>query len=191
MTFKITGPYQHITYIPQAACDTTLLQGSDGQIYAVMPRSDIFIRPLDLSRLQQGEVSWQGAEQRIVRRTSDDTELKVDPAYLEGPWVERAGGKYLLFYAELFRDSKNLGDGGYWTGVAYADSPLGPWIKDRRGKVFEGGHLAVFDGPAQRKWLSYRIEQAQNRGLLAVDPFELDAGGKVRVSLPSTGAASR
>lgn len=185
---KITGPYEHITTIPQGACDTTLMQGGNGQIYAVMPKSDIFIRPIDLSRLSEGKVSWMGEEKLIVRRGSDDTDLKVNPDYLEGPWVEKVGGKYLLFYAELFRGNKDPADNGYWTGVASADSPLGPWAKDRRGKVFEGGHLAAFDGPGNRKWFSYRIEQAQNRGLLAIDPFTVDAGGRVQVQPPTTGA---
>ena len=187
---KITGPYEHITYIPQGACDTTLTQDDKGQIYAVMPKSDIFIRPIDLSQLPQGKVAWQGEEKLIVRRQSDDTELTVDPNYLEGPWVEKVGGKYLLFYAEFFRDEAAPDRAEYWTGVAYADSILGPWTKDRRGKVFEGGHVAIFDGPASRKWISYRIEQKANRGLLAIDPFSVDAQGKVRVQPPTLGEQS-
>lgn len=184
---KITGPYQHITYIPQGACDTTLAQAQNGQIYAVMPKYDIFARPIDLSQLEEGKVSWQGEEKKILSCKSGGTDLKVDPKYLEGPWVERVGGKYVLFYAELFRDNPNPADDGYWTGVAYADNILGPWTKDRRGKVFAGGHLAVFNGPMNRKWLSYRIEQDKNRGQLAIDPFSVEAQGRVEVQPPSPG----
>lgn len=184
---KISGPYEHITYIPGGACDTTLAQDDKGQIYAVMPKYDIFARPIDLSRLSEGRVSWLGEEKKILDCKSGDTDLKVDPKYLEGPWVERVGGKYVLFYAELFRDNPNPQDDGYWTGVAYADSILGPWTKDRRGKVFEGGHVAIFDGPANRKWISYRIEQDENRGQLAIDPFSVDAAGVLQVPPPTTG----
>lgn len=54
--------------------------------------------------------------------------------------------------------------------------------KDPRGRVFEGGHLAVFAGPDGRSWFSYRGEQkgAATRGLLCVDPFDLDADGVVQ-----------
>ena len=103
----------------------------------------------------------------------------IRPRYLEGPWVERIGDQYVLFHAETF-------DHSYWTSVAYADNPLGPWRKDARGKVFEGGHLAVFDGPDGRKWLSYRREQnAPERGTPAVDPIDVDKQGRVIVDTPS------
>jgi hypothetical protein len=184
---KITGPYEHITYIPQGACDTTLAQDSAGQIFAVMPKYDIFARPIDLSRLHEGKVSWLGEETKILECKSADTDLKDDPKYLEGPWVEKVGSKSVLFYAELFRDDAAPEKAEYWTGAAYADSILGPWTKDRRGKVFEGGHVAIFDGPGARKWISYRIEQPKNRGLLAIDPFSLDAAGRVQVQPPTLG----
>ncbi|MES2660532.1 MAG: family 43 glycosylhydrolase [Verrucomicrobiota bacterium] len=177
---KITGPYQHITGIPDGACDTTLFADDKGSTFAVMPKHDLFIRPIDLTGLDKGVVRWLGPEKKILNCDSSDTDLTLSPAYLEGPWVEKIGARYHLFYAELFKE------GGYWTGVASADSPLGPWIKDRRGKIFPGGHLAVFDGPDGRKWVSYRIEHRnESRGLLAIDPVEVDAAGKVRVLGPS------
>jgi hypothetical protein len=47
--------------------------------------------------------------------------------------------------------------------------------------MFFGGHLAVFDGPDGRKWFSYRWEKdSQSRRLLSIDPFEVDAEGKVQ-----------
>lgn len=60
---------------------------------------------------------------------------------------------------------------GYWTGVAYADHPLGPWKKDPRGRLFRGGHLAVFDGPGGEKCFSYRGESGgAAQGRLSVEP---------------------
>ncbi len=97
--------------------------------------------------------------------------------------MEKIGTKYYLFYAELFRDPRAP---GYWTGVAYADSPLGPWKKDPRGQVFQAGHLAVFNGPDGRKWFSYRVEDRdKGRGLLAIDPIGLNAQGRVETHVPS------
>ncbi len=176
---KITGPYKHITYIPDGACDTTLMQDKAGQIYAVMPKYHVFIRPIDLSRLYKGEVKWQGPETKIVECDDANTLLSDKPNYLEGPWITRNGEKYALFFAQFFGNS-------YWTGVAYADNPLGPWSKDVRGKVFEGGHLNVFDGPDGRKWFAYRREQnAPERGTPAAQPFDFDAQGRVVTDVPS------
>ncbi len=174
----ITGPYRNITYIKDGACDTTLFADKDGATWAVMPKYDIFIRKIDLTNLNKGEVKWLGPETKIVSCDSAGTLLGQKPNYLEGPWVERIGDKYVLFHAETF-------DNSYWTGVATADSPLGPWTKDARGKVFEGGHLAVFDGPDGRKWLSYRREQnAPQRGTPAASPIDMDAQGRVIVDAP-------
>ncbi len=188
---KITGPYQHITYIPQGACDTTLFGDSDGQIYAVMPKYNMFIRPIDLSNLHKGEIKWLGEERKILDCKNDDIGLPLSPDYLEGPWMEKIGDKYFLFNAQIYRD-KNFPDFlGYKTGVAYADNPLGPWEKDPRGPIFYGGHLAVFDGPNNSKWFSYRIEDNdKTRGLLAIDPFSIDATGRVQSSMPSQTAVT-
>ena len=181
---KITGPYQHITYIPEGACDTTLMQDKAGQIYAIMPKYDIFARPIDLSNLEKGEVKWQGQEQKIVSCDNAGTLMSDKPNYLEGPWVEKIGDKYVLFYAQFFGNS-------YWTGAAYANNPLGPWTKDGRGKVFEGGHLNVFDGPDGRKWFSYRREQdAPERGTPAAQAMDFDAQNRVVTDTP-TRAVSR
>ncbi len=176
---KVTGPYNHITYIPQGACDTTLFQAADGSTYAVMPKYNIFIRKIDLTGLDKGVVKWLGPEQQIVSCDNAGTLMSDKPRYLEGPWVERVGKGYVLFHAETF-------DNSYWTGAAYADNPLGPWTKDPRGKVFEGGHLNVFDGPDGRKWFSYRREQnVPDRGTPAADPMDFDAQGRVITSGPS------
>ena len=60
--------------------------------------------------------------------------------------------------------------------------------KDPRGYVFYGGHLGVFTGPDGRKWFSYRIEKDNAaRGLLAIDPFDIDSRGKVQAEEPTLG----
>lgn len=175
-----TGPYRHITYVPGGPCDMSLFGDKDGKTYAVSPKYDIFVQPIDLSRIEQGVVRLVGEERRAVACRSDDIGLAADPEYLEGPWMERIGGEYALFYAELFRKGPKP---GYWTGVAYADAPMGPWRKDPRGPIFEGGHLTVFDGPGRRKWFSYRSEHDdKDRGLLRFRPFGFDAKAGIVVS---------
>ena len=64
--------------------------------------------------------------------------------------------------------------------VATADNPWGPWTKDPRGKVFEGGHLAVFDTPRGGLWFSHRGEHGTpERGRLFVTPFTVGEDGSV------------
>ncbi len=179
---KIPGPYQHITYIRGAACDTSLFEDADGKTYAIIPRHHIDLQEIDLTGLRRGEVKLLGQPRRIVTAENTDIGIEARPDYLEGPWLEKIGDQYCLFYAEIYRDKKYPDWLGYWTGVAYADTMLGPWKKDPRGRLFLGGHLAVFRGPDNHRWFSYRGESDNNaRGLLCADPFELDSAGRIQI----------
>jgi len=172
---QVTGPYRHITKIPDGPCDTTLFSDAAGAFYLAMPRRDLAVQQVDLSRLEQEVITRSGPEVTVATAANDADVAGPSPEYLEGPWVEHIGGRYYLFYAA------NYGKAGYWTGVATADRPLGPYRKDPRGKIFLGGHLAIFDGPDNRKWFSYRGENAnQAHGLLCVDPLDIDAQGRVQ-----------
>ncbi len=167
---KITGPYQRISYIKGAACDTTLFGDADGKTYAFIPRGDIDVQEIDLNAMK-----LVGQPKRIVTADNSDIGVAAKPEYLEGPWVKKIGSTYCLFYAAIYKDQRHPDWLGYWTGVAYADHPLGPWKKDPRGKVFLGGHLAVFDGPDGRPWLSYRGESGgSTHGKLCIAPLELE-----------------
>ena len=178
---KVTKPYEHITYIKGAACDTTLFGDSDGKTYAVIPRYNIDIQEIDLTGLSRGEAKLVGQPKKIVSAENTDIGIAAKPDYLEGPWLEKINGKYHLFYAAIYRDKNHPDWLGYHTGVAVADSVIGPYKKDSRGRIFEGGHLAVFDGPGGDKWFSYRGESRNPaRGLLCVDPLTLDADGRVQ-----------
>jgi len=186
MADKITGPYRHITYIPGAACDTSLFEDRDGKTYAVIPRYNIDIQEIDLSGLPRGEVRLLGQPRRVVTADNSDIGIAARPDYLEGPWLERINSRYFLFYAAIYRDKSHPEWLGYHTGVAAADHVLGPYRKDPRGRIFEGGHLAVFDGPDGGKWFSYRGEAPNAaRGRLCIDPFTLDAKGRVQTSAPT------
>ena len=178
---RVDGPYEHITYIKGGACDTTLFEDKDGKTYAFIPRGNVDVQEIDLSRLDEGRVTLVGRPKMVVSASNKDVGLEASPEYLEGPWVERIGEKYFLFYAEIYKDRKFPDFLGYHAGVAYADHPLGPWKKDERGKVFHGGHLAVFPGPDGRRWFSYREEKyPEKRGFLCIDPFDVDQDGRVQ-----------
>lgn len=189
---KVTGPYQHITYIAGAACDTSLFEDTNGKTYAVIPRYNIDVQEIDLTGLPRGEVKLLGKPTRMIACENDDIGIQAKPDYLEGPWVEKINGRYCLFYAEIYRDPNYPEWLGYWTGVAYADHVLGPWKKDPRGKLFLGGHLAVFSGPDGRPWFSYRGESNDAaHGRLCIDPLDVDQNGTIQTAAPSLKPLSR
>ncbi len=182
---KITGPYEHITYIEGGACDTSLFEDTDGQTYAVIPAGDIFIQRIDLTKLNENKVSLTG--QRVLAVANDNTDigLAAKADYQEGPWLICEDGRYVLMYSGPYREANPLERQGYWAGFAYADSVLGPWKKDSRGQVFLGGHMAIFDGPDNKPWFSYRWEKDNShRGLLCIDPMRL-TNGRVGADRPT------
>jgi xylan 1,4-beta-xylosidase len=188
---RITGPYEHITYIDGGACDTSLFEDTDGKTYAVIPAGDIFLQPIDLSGLPQGKVKLLGKRQRIVTADNADIAMPARPDYLEGPWLLRIAGRYCVLFAGPWQKAKFPDHAGYWAGAAWADSLAGPWRKDPRGQVFLGGHLAVFPGPDGRNWFSYRGEKLpKTRGFLCIDPFDVAADGAIQCHGPSVGELS-
>ena len=183
---KVTGPYEHITWVDGGPCDMSLF-GDDGKIYAVSPKYDVFVRQIDLSRLHEGKISWVGEEIKAVACRNDDVGLDDHPDYLEGPWMEKINGKYYLFHAAIYKYPGQNKAHEYWTQLAYADHPMGPWKKDPKAQVFKGGHLTVFDGPGGHKWYSYRHENGVRgvHGRPCVDLVEFNADGTIRSSEPS------
>jgi len=149
---------------------------------------DIFVQEIDLSRLREDRVRLVGDRRRIVTADNSDIGMAARPDYLEGPWATKVGGRYVLFFAGPYSREKFPGHEGYWAGAACADSLTGPWKKDSRGQVFRGGHLAVFGGPDERPWFSYRGEKdRETRGLLCIDPFDMDPSGMIRCQGPTVG----
>ncbi|MBN2137970.1 MAG: family 43 glycosylhydrolase [Sedimentisphaerales bacterium] len=185
----ITGPYRHITYINGGACDTSLFEDADGETYAIIPAYNVYVQQIDLSRIDRGQVGLVGPRIQAVSAKNDDIGFAAEPDYLEGPWMIQSRGKYVIFYAGPYREQKNKPEHrGYWVGAAYADNPLGPWKKDKRGQIFWGGHIAVFNGPDGRNWFSYRNENDnKTRGLLCIDPVDIEENGTVRPHGPSLG----
>ncbi len=184
---KITGPYNNITYIEGGACDTSLFEDVNGKTYAIIPAYNIYVQQIDLTRIDEGQVKLFGLRKLAVQCKNDDIGLKAEADYQEGPWMFRRDGRYFLLYAGPYREAKNTPERqGYWAGIAYSDNIMGPWKKDPRGQVFHGGHMAVFYGPDDRFWFSYRWEMDnRHRGLLCIDPITIDRKGLVRCSGPS------
>ncbi len=192
---KVTGPYEHITWLKGAGCDSTLFQDDDGKTYAIMPFGNEYIQEVDLSGIEHGDIKLVGQRKMIVARDNSDVGKKTSPDYMEGPWMTKRMGKYVLFTAAPYR--RKQGENGertdlalgYWVGAAVADSIWGPYQK--QPQVFLGGHIAVFTGPDGKEWFSYRGESGgKAQGRLCVDPIPFEDNGFVKPFRPSNGQAT-
>lgn len=194
---KVTGPYQHITWLKGAGCDTTLFADDDGKTYAVMPFGNQYIQEVDLRGIEQGDIKLVGQRTMIVARENGDVGKKTSPDYLEGPWLIKRQRRYVLFTAAPYRRPKSLEAGatasdlaeGYWVGAAVAENIRGPYQK--QPQVFLGGHVAVFAGPNGKEWFSYRGESGGKcQGRLCIDPIPFDEHGAPKPFKPSTESVS-
>jgi hypothetical protein len=206
---KVAGPYEHITWLRGAGCDSTLFGDDDGKTYAIMPFGNEYIQEVDLSGIEKGDIKLVGERKMIVAKDNNDVGKKTSPDYMEGPWMIKRSGKYILFTAAPYRGPKRgppLQGGtssrrvfdeqpdatpadlapGYWVGAAVADHIWGPYRK--QAQVFLGGHIAVFQGPDGKEWFSYRGESGgKAQGRLCIDPIPFNEDGSVKPFEPSTG----
>ncbi len=188
---KVTGPYNHISWLKGAGCDTNLFQDEDGKIYAIMPYGDEFIQEADFSNIANGDIRLIGERKAIVARDNSDVGKTFSPDYMEAPWMIKKNGKYILFTGSPYRKA-SIPEGatpdleyGYWVGVAIADSIWGPYKK--QPQIFLGGHIAVFTGPDGKDWFSYRGESGDvAQGLLCIDPILYNADGSISPFNPTT-----
>lgn len=118
-------------------------------------------------------------------------ELTGGGPLVEGPWMERRGSVYYLFYS-----------GGDWRvaygmGYATAGSPTGPFTKAPANPILRetdgvrspGGGMIV-RGPAGGDWLVYhaRAGAYDQPRTLRIDPVVWNADGTVAIAGPTTGA---
>ena len=187
----ITGPYEHVTWLKGAGCDTTLFQDDDGKTYALMPFSNQYIQEVDLSGIERGDIRLIGERKMVMARDNSDVGKKTIPRHLEGPWMIKRNGKYVLFSAasygrkkEDYSEPMDL-DPGYWVATAVANNIWGPYTK--QAQTLQKGHAAVFTGPDGEPWLSYRGEEAgkASHGRLCIDPITFNEDRSVRPERPS------
>jgi beta-xylosidase len=192
---RVTGPYEHITWLKGAGCDSTLFGDDDGKTYAIMPFGNEYIQEVDLSGIERTDIKLVGERKMIVTKDNSDVGKKTSPDYMEGPWMIKRNGKYILFTAAPYkRPGRSVDQApaaipdltpGYWVGAAVADNILGPYKKEPQ--VFLGGHIAVFQGPDGREWFSYRGESGgKPQGRLCIDPIQFNEDGSVKLFKPST-----
>lgn len=91
-----------------------------------------------------------------VRKTLITNDQGWEGNLVEGPWLIDHGGKYYLFYSANAYASPN-----YAIGVARADAPLGPYVKNPQPILTSAGHWAgpghgsVLTTPKGETWHIY------------------------------------
>ncbi|HEX5182195.1 MAG TPA: glycoside hydrolase family 43 protein [Allosphingosinicella sp.] len=99
--------------------------------------------PIHAQLLASDGTSFLGAPKIVL--TND---LDWEGHLIEGPWVTRQEGRYWLFYA-----GNDFGTPAYGIGVAVADHPLGPYVKQPEPLLrstpdwWAPGHASVAQGP--------------------------------------------
>jgi hypothetical protein len=187
---KITGPYTNFSWLEGGACDTSIFQDDDGKTYTIMPLGgDQYIQEVNLSGINQRKIFLTGERKKVV---SHDYSLigKESPYYLEGPWLIKRNGKYILFSAANYAQPANPTAGfeyGYWVDAAIADNIRGPY--EIHPQIFIGGHIGTFTGPDGKDWFSYRGEWQNHPGFgeLNIDPVPMNDDGTLFKSYPTTG----
>ncbi len=116
---------------------------------------------------------------------------------VEGPWVVKRGGQFVLFYA-----ASNWQTANYGVGFATADHPLGPW-KDggnTDGPKVLCGNGTDLTGPGHNSVVQHAVgdtdfivyhswDAAKTKRVMCIDPLEWTADGPRAVN-PSFGEKS-
>jgi hypothetical protein len=99
--------------------------------------------PIIAQRLAEDGESLLGEPTEVLAN-----DLDWEGHLIEGPWVTRQAGRYWLFYA-----GNDFSTPAYGIGVAVADHPLGPYVKQAKPLLkstrtwWAPGHASVAPGP--------------------------------------------
>ena len=181
---RVTGPYEHITWIKGGACDTTLFGDSDGRTYVFIPRGNVDMQEIDLRGLTSGEVNLVGQPKRVIACSKPTSACR--PARLPRRPLDGADpGQVLpLLRRNLQGQETSPSCFGYRTGVAYADTlggsvPEGParqGLLRRAPWPCSTGRTAASGSPIAARAAGRRS------GKLCIDPLDVDAKGRIQAA---------
>ena len=161
---KPQGPYKDIRPEPlfdfgYAAIDASLFIDDDGQAYLYYARdcSENIVEGRHESHLYgirlSEDLSQVQGEPVLLTRPDQPWELKSGPDWLwnEGPSLIKREGGYYLYYSANFYASRD-----YCVGVAVADSPLGPYVKQPEPlmRPVVSGDKVLVSGPGHNSFFT-------------------------------------
>lgn len=167
----LMGPYRQDEVRPidgsEKNIDSYIFKDDDGKYYLYHVRFNrgnyLWVAEFDF---EKGEIKSE-----TLKKCFDQTEdweatpnYKSDPI-MEGPTVIKLKDKYYLFYS-----ANHFMNIDYAMGYAVADSPYGPWVKNKnpilhRSIVGENGsgHGDLFNGPDGQMYYVYHVHYSQDQ----------------------------
>ena len=193
------GPFKDlgILVLPRTAgmglCDPNLFSDDDGRLYfywGCSPTNGIWGLELDAQNpckvISEAKKLINFEPQKHPWEVLEGSNPPI--GYLEGPWMLKHNGKYILTYAAGGTENR-----GYAMGQVVGDRPLGPFVKTKNnpfyrkteGFVVGTSHGSVTKGPDGNYWVAYtinanRVHFFERR--IGMDRIEFDADGTLKVS---------
>ncbi len=169
---SLLGPYsqQEVTPIDgsEKNIDSYIFKDDDGKYYLYHVRfangNYLWVAEFDM---EKGRIKPE-----TLRKCFDQTEpWEATPAYksspiMEGPTVIKLKGKYYLFYS-----ANHFMNIDYAVGYAVADSPYGPWVKQKDSPIIHrsivgengAGHGDLFEGLDGQLYYVYHVHFDQQQ----------------------------
>ncbi len=156
---------------------------ASGELYAAKLKKD-------LSGLDGDPVFVSGASQPWEKVNWNKNRCN------EGAFVFKRKGVYYMTYS-----ANDTGYGFYGVGVSYAESPLGPWVKDEENplmttdlskNISSPGHNSIVEAPDGNLYIIYhRHADAHHKKpdwnrVVCMDRLYFDKKGKLKVDGPSS-----
>lgn len=168
----LLGPYTQAEIKPidgtEKNIDSYIFKDDDGKHYLYHVRFDngnyLWVAEFDLEK--------GGIKPETLTKCFDQTEpWEATPAYesapiMEGPTVIKLKDKYYLFYS-----ANHFMNIDYAVGYAVADSPYGPWIKQRDSPIIHrtivgehgSGHGDLFEGLDGHLYYVYHVHYDEEK----------------------------
>jgi len=154
-----------LTGNPPALWDPNYFSDDDGKLYfywGCSPTNGIWgvemdsEDPLKLVSVPKKLIAFEPRTQPWEIAPGKSPEM----GYLEGPWMIKRDGKYILTYAAAGTENKE-----YAMGQALSDKPLGTFVKPKNNPFFRKttgfitgtSHGSVAQGPDGTWWVAYTI----------------------------------
>jgi len=197
---QITGPYTILTRDEPfySGNDLTFFEDDSAKVYAYWNGAKrMYAAEVDMVTMKP--VFPEGVDEPLV--VFHPTPGTWDSIGIEGPYVIKRRGTYIMFYSSWSR--------GYEIGYATATHPLGPWTKfvgnpiygaqdrgtcKKNNLPYSGdpnspfravGHNEIWTGPDGRLWISCHGIVPGQEPYLVIDPITVDPDGVVRVQGPT------
>ena len=176
--------------------DPCFFSDDDGRLYlywGCTPTNGIWGCELDAS----DPLKVVSAPKKLIAFEPDTQPWEIAPgknprmAYIEGAWMVKHDGKYILTYSAAGTENRE-----YAMGQALGTSPLGPFVKPRdnpflrktTGLITGTSHGAVAKGPDGDYWVAYTIRASVVHWFerrIGMDRIRFNDDGSIAAMFPS------